>query len=215
MDNKLYRVECEIAGPMALFRQPANGEIHQSYPVPTPSAAKGILESVAYLARGVQFIPYEIVICNPIQFSPAPFVTNSYEPFRKSDNAAAGNAQQIFSAPLVNVRYVIRAYCRNTEVPAFGINPAHHLQDLFNRRLKKGQCFRTPCLGWAEFTPSYFGVVRNDAKPCESINMVIPALLANPHVDDEEKKYLRNVKVEKGVVTFNLAATLSTEKVAV
>ena len=36
-------------------------------------------------------------------------------------------------------------------------SPGHAYQEMFNRRLLRGQSYMTPFLGWSEFTLSYFG----------------------------------------------------------
>ena len=57
-------------------------------------------------------------------------------------------------------------------------NPRHHLQDLFARRLRGGQCHRTPCLGWSEFTCSYWGPFRTDLTEVDtSMSIEIPSML--------------------------------------
>ena len=45
-----------------------------------------------------------------------------------------------------------------------GDNPCHALQTMFLRRLSKGQCHKTPTLGWNEFVPSYWGTIRDNDK---------------------------------------------------
>ena len=56
-------------------------------------------------------------------------------------------------------------------------SPGHAYGDIFNRRLKRGQCFTIPFLGWKEFGPSYFGTFRETTKVQSDINMVIPSML--------------------------------------
>lgn len=34
------------------------------------------------------------------------------------------------------------------------LDVSHYSKDLFDRRLKQGRCFRTPCRGWRELTCS-------------------------------------------------------------
>ena len=46
-----YLIQLEVSGPLAMYARPDTGGSPTSYPVPTWSAAKGLLESIAYLAR--------------------------------------------------------------------------------------------------------------------------------------------------------------------
>ena len=46
MKQKVYQIEMEIAGPTALFARPDSGDSPVSFPAPTPSAVRGIFESI-------------------------------------------------------------------------------------------------------------------------------------------------------------------------
>lgn len=57
-------------------------------------------------------------------------------------------------------------------------SPGHAYQEIFNRRLTRGQSFASLSLGWREFTPSYFGPFREGTKVCSEIpDIVIPSML--------------------------------------
>ena len=51
-DSGRYSVAMEVAAPLAIFTRPDTGGAPSSYPVPTWSAAKGILESIETARRG-------------------------------------------------------------------------------------------------------------------------------------------------------------------
>ena len=53
------------------------------------------------------------------------------------------------------------------------VNHSHSLQAQFNRRLSKGQNYRTPCLGWSEFLVSYVGPCRDNTAPVEDTNITL------------------------------------------
>ena len=63
------------------------------------------------------------------------------------------------------------------------MGPAHDLaghayQEMFNRRLLRGQSYMTPFLGWSEFTLSYFGPFRETTKVCKELpDIHIPSML--------------------------------------
>ncbi|MDR3567224.1 MAG: hypothetical protein P4L43_04275 [Syntrophobacteraceae bacterium] len=87
------------------------------------------------------------------------------------------------------------------------INARHHLQDLFNRRLKRGQCFRTPCLGWSEFTCSYWGPFRDGITEIDAaLSMEIPSMLIavwnSPSSGAYEPRFDQNIRVVEGVLEY-------------
>ena len=89
------------------------------------------------------------------------------------------------------------------------INPRHHLQDLFNRRLKRGQCFRTPCLGWSEFTCSYWGPYRYGITEVDAaLSLEIPWMLLcvwnNPSAGSYKPMFDQNVQIVGGVLEYKI-----------
>ena len=56
--------------------------------------------------------------------------------------------------------------------------PGHAYQEMFFRRLKRGQSYATLSLGWSEFTPSYFGPFRAATQVCTELpDICIPSML--------------------------------------
>lgn len=51
-----YRIVMEIAGPFAMWARPDTGSTPTSYPIPTWSVAKGILEAIAFFRNGRAWI---------------------------------------------------------------------------------------------------------------------------------------------------------------
>jgi len=201
----LREVSFEIAGPAAMFTRPDTGATPISYPVPTYSAVKGMFEAVA--RRGRAYIsPTRVEICEPIRYES--YITNYGGPLRKPEQIRKGNNYQLLATILVDVRY--RAY-GVVEVTGSGvgrINPGHALEDIFQRRLRNGQCFYIPCLGWKEFIPSYFGPLRTDSRPDESLDLIIPSLLYSvfdsPTNGEVKPSYRRNVRVQHGVLRYEV-----------
>jgi CRISPR-associated protein Cas5d len=84
---------------------------------------------------------------------------------------------QLFATVLSGVCYRLHGEVVGVRRPG-PVNPRHHLQDLFNRRLVRGQCYRTPCLGWSEFTCSYWGPFRPEVTEVDSdLSLEIPSML--------------------------------------
>ena len=57
-------------------------------------------------------------------------------------------------------------------------SPGHAYQEIFNRRLSRGQSYATLSLGWSEFTVSYFGPFRDTSHVCTELpDIHIPSML--------------------------------------
>jgi CRISPR-associated protein Cas5d len=161
-----YAINMEIAGPFAIWSRPDTGATPTSYPIPTWSAVKGIFESVAFFNDGSAWIcPTKVQICKPkgrpggeINFQR---YTNNYRGPLKNKKKANF---QFSSLILADVCYRIFATIENGSGQHLrhGNNPCHALQAIFKRRLLKGQCHKTPSLGWNEFVASYWGPFRDN-----------------------------------------------------
>src|SRR5690606_24157648 len=109
----------EVAGPLAMFARPDTGGTPTSYPVPTWSAVKGLLECIAYLNEGAWFCPTHVEVCRR-KDSPGGrvhfqrYATNYGGPERKGDlfrkgTAAGGSSMQVFATVLADVCYRLHA----------------------------------------------------------------------------------------------------------
>jgi CRISPR-associated protein Cas5d len=191
-----YSVQLEVAGPLAMFARPDTGGTPTSYPVPTWSSAKGIFESIAFFADGAAWIcPTKVEVCRKKsedsagrpsfhQVGRVPFqryTTNYGGPLRKTSlfgkgTAPGGSSMQLFATVLSGVCY--RLYGEIGGPRRALVNSRHHLQELFNRRLERGQCHRTPCLGWSEFTCSYWGPFRfKETEVDVDLSLELPSML--------------------------------------
>lgn len=164
-----YEVAMEIAGPLAMWSRPDTGSAPTSYPIPTWSAAKGIFESIAFFSNGSAWIrPIKVEICRPLgteglgEIPYQKYTTNYGGPLRDSASRKKGNNFQLSAIVAANVCYRLHGVVENSSGRKMrrGDNPCHQLQAIFLRRLAKGQCYKTPCLGWNEFTPDYWGPIR-------------------------------------------------------
>lgn len=219
---KEYHVACEIAGRHALFTDPSTGDSPGSYPVPTASAVCGIFSAVNW-GPAVTIVPQKVEICSPIRFEN--YITNYGGPLRPSGSISSYNNYQLLASILVDVCYKLYASVRplrkNREMMTEGARrwdanttaPGHAYKAIFERRLKRGQFFHTPCLGWKEFVPSYFGPLREATSPCKEINFVIPSLLMSVFPDGYASKprflFAQNVEVREGVMLYPWQEVLS------
>lgn len=210
---KPYPISLEISGPTAMWTRPDTGDAPVSYPVPTWSAAKGIFESIVRLET-VEIVPTMVEICAPIVYHN--YVTNYGGPLRNSDAMKKGNSYQLLATVLINVCYRLYAeimpaeHNRPLSEKALqqknkGFNDRHACQEIFNRRLKQGQCHDIPFLGWREFAPDYFGPFRESTR-VEEHKETLPSFLFDvfdsvgnikpTYVPDEENRTIINGRLK-------------------
>jgi CRISPR-associated protein Cas5d len=168
-------LEMRVWGDLACFTRPELKVERVSYPVMTPSAARGLLEAVfwkpefRWLVREIwvlQSIRYLPIMRNEVNSRASYQAARSWEPgegyFAEADRA------QRHTLMLRDVEYVIRA---DVEVrPGIDADPAKY-RDQFWRRVDRGACAYSPYLGTRECIAS-FGRRRPDDKPIpESIDL--------------------------------------------
>lgn len=220
-----YPVQLEVAGPLAMFARPDTGGTPTSYPVPTWSAAKGLFESIAFFADGAAWIcPTHVEVCRRVgEAGGRPrfqrYTTNYGGPLRKAGLmskglASGGSSMQLFATILSDVCYRLHGVV--VGAASLGpVNRRHHLQDLFVRRIRRGQCFRTPCLGWSEFTCAYWGPFREGATEVDdSLELAVPSMLMSVWQDavtpvDTPAEYTpefgRDMRIRRGVLHYGIA----------
>jgi CRISPR-associated protein Cas5d len=178
-------VQLKVWGDFACFTEPSLRVERVSYPVMTPSAARGILESIFWKPQ-IRFEIDRILVLRPIQFvsvrrneiqntvsvrgsagvsawmkdpsSFTPYLVDS----AGRDDVQGENRTQRNSVILREVAYVIQArlIVRN---PTPEDNPRKY-EEMFTRRTSSGQCFRQPCLGIREFA-AHFSLPDGDEAP--------------------------------------------------
>ena len=167
-------VQVEVWGDYACFTRPEMKTERVSYDVITPSAARGLLESI-YWHPGLKWVVDRIHVCCPIRFtnirrnevkdkiSARTVKTVMDRGHGELYIAASDSIQQRAAMVLKDVRYVIDAHFEMTPNAAPGDNPGK-FQDIIQRRLKRGQCYSMPYLGTREF-PAHFRQC-NALPPC-------------------------------------------------
>lgn len=200
MSIKHYPIRLEIAGPTAMWTRPDTGDAPTSYPAPTFSASKGLFESVLWL-RSTEVVPTKVEICAPVVYHA--FTTNYGGPLRESAQIKNGNNYQSIATVLINVCYRIYAEVHRSSGSHpdrwAAVNGPHAYQEMFEHRLARGQTWRTPCLGWQEFVPSYLGPFRDATRVQESESQTIASLL---HRVFPQPEFRQNVRIEKGVLNY-------------
>lgn len=158
-------IQVEVWGDYALFTRPEMKTERVSYDVMTPSAARGLLESI-YWHPGMKWRIDRIHVCSPIRFTnirrnevkDTISARNVKTVMEKGKGelylATPESIQQRAAMVLRNVHYVIDAHFDLTESAVPGDN-AGKFQDIIKRRLERGQCYSMPYFGTREF-PAHF-----------------------------------------------------------
>jgi CRISPR-associated protein Cas5d len=158
-------VEVKVWGDYACFTRPEMKVERVSYEVMTPSAARGVLESIFWKPE-FQWRVREIRVLKPIRyFSLRRNEVNSravYSTARRWMDEGGGyyadeDRAQRHTLGLRDVAYVIVAdVALRSDVP----DDLAKYRDQFRRRVERGQCYSTPYLGCREFAANF-------AKPTE------------------------------------------------
>ena len=154
----------EVWGLTACFTRPEMKTERVSYDVPTPSAARGMIESI-YYHPGLKWTIDRIWVLNPIQFMnlrrnevsskiSASNVMQEANGGKRSCIVTTQDIQQRATMMLKNVRYVIEAHFDMTDKANASDNPGK-FQDIVKRRLRKGACYAAPYLGTRECTAHF------------------------------------------------------------
>lgn len=151
----------DVRGKYALFSRPEFKVERVSYDCMTPSAARGVLEAV-FWHPGMKFKIDRIHVLNEIKFAnirrnevKAKISAQNVQKVMRQGGgelylATSENIQQRAAMVLKDVRYVIEAHFVMTYQANSTDNEAK-FHDIFQRRLKKGQCYHMPYLGCREF----------------------------------------------------------------
>ncbi|MBI2236670.1 MAG: type I-C CRISPR-associated protein Cas5 [Magnetospirillum sp.] len=159
-------IQVKVWGDYALFSRPEFSTERASYEVMTPSAARGIVESLHW-KPAIRWVIDRIRVLRPIRF-------DTIRRNEVASKASYGNArqaargerpppyiiadddrQQRAALVLRDVAYVIDAHFEMTARAGRDDNPGKHA-DMARRRIEKGQCAWQPSLGTREFT-CFFG----------------------------------------------------------
>ena len=145
----------KVEGELACFTRPEMKVERVSYPVATPTAARGILEAIFWKPEFVWQVD-EIQVLKPVRYTS--FVRNEINSrqtaptarrWQREDTgfAAVEHRAQRHTLALRDVAYIIKA---QVVVKSDADNPAKY-RDQFRRRVNSGRCFATPYLGCREF----------------------------------------------------------------
>lgn len=159
LDKEIIRLK--VTGDFACFTRPDLKVERMSYPCMTPSAARGILEAILWKPE-FQWYVRRIIVLKPVQF-----VSIKRNEISKKQNPKGEpieiteNRVQRNSIVLKDVGYIIEAsvfvdekYIEKTKSSEHPITVKKY-RTMFERRVKKGQCWHQPCLGTREFAADF------------------------------------------------------------
>jgi len=151
-------VQVKVWGDYACFSRPEFKVERVSYPVITPSAARGVLEAIFWKPE-FRYQIREIGVLKP--GSQASILRNEISD-RQGNNPlfVEEKRQQRASLILSDVEYLIRA---DIMLSPHISGPVYGYRDQFNRRLERGQYHHTPYLGTREFAAFFEHPGKNES----------------------------------------------------
>ena len=200
----------EFWGPLACFTRPEMKTERVSYDVPTPSAVRGMIESI-YYHPGMRWIIDRIWVLNPIRFTnvrrnevKSKILESNI--LKEANGGEQGgivttqDIQQRAAMMLKDVHYVVEAHFEMTDKANASDNPGK-FQDIITRRLKKGSCYSIPYFGCRECT-AHFALWEERDVPSIDENRDFGFMLYDmdySNIDDIEPMFFR-AKMEHGVI---------------
>jgi CRISPR-associated protein Cas5d len=168
--SKPFRLK--VYGENACFTRPEMKVERVSYDVMTPSAARGILESILW-KPAIQWTILQIDVLNPIQWTSlrrneigSVISSQNIKTAMKKSMGRLGmyienERQQRAALLLKKVAYIIHSEFELTEKtgPDDSISKFEHM---FIRRARKGQCYHRPYFGCREFPVCFEFIDRNE-----------------------------------------------------
>ncbi len=193
-------IEVQVWGGYACFTRPEFKVERVSYPLMTPSAARGLLEAI-YWKPQFRWQVREIAVLKPLRY----FSVMRNELDSKGSLPETGKIQlyntsahrtQRHTLALRDVSYRIKAEMLLT--PG-SLHPIYKHYQIFQRRLRRGACYTRPYLGCREFA-AYFGPP-NDTIPVdwsEDLGLMLHDLDFNP--DGSGLPRFFPARIERGVL---------------
>lgn len=158
-----YGFKIIVEGDYACFTRPELKVERVSYDVPTPGALEGMLKSI-YWKPSIKYVIDKIVVFNPINFTnirrnevkekvklnevKSQMNRNGGNPSIYTDSVRTQRAAMV----LKNVKYGVEFHFELTNIKNEREEDGDNKHfNIIKRRLEKGQFYRVPCLGCAEF----------------------------------------------------------------
>lgn len=155
LDERVVRVK--VTGDYACFTRPDLKVERMTYPCMTPSAARGILDSILWKPE-FQWYVRRIIVLNPVRFLS---VKRNEIKTKQGKNPIVIEEKRVQrnSVILRDVAYIIEAsiFMKDATKQMFEkyVGMTEKNEGMFPRRVRKGQCWRRPYLGTREFSAEF------------------------------------------------------------
>ena len=203
------RMMVKVFGDFACFTRPDLKVERMSYPCMTPSAARGILDSILWKPEFKWYVR-RILVLKPVSYfsvkrnelnSKQGAVPLDIDTMEKTPDGKYKSKYrtQRSSVVLRDVSYVIEASIFQDSFDAQ--NPPVKYVEMFRRRVRKGQCFRRPYLGTREFSSDFEAASAADTPISDTIpigSLFYDMFYTNK--GEPEPLYAYNVAVRNGVL---------------
>jgi len=200
-------VRVKVWGYLACFTRPECKNERYSYECPTPSSTRGIYDSILWKPEMTWRIR-KIIILNPIQTIKLKRnevkIEASVASFRNGKDirpilvgAGSDNATPRQTVALKDVAYIIEAE-PEMRVHTESDNPTKFMA-MFNRRVEKGQCFRSPFFGCREFK-AFFGPPTGDEQPIPLTKDLGRMFYDNVYAAEGKKAIFFNAELKNGIL---------------
>lgn len=156
-----YPIIVRFKGRLASFSRPEFKTEKLTYPVPTFSALRNMLQAI-YWHPGFNYIPVACGIVNPIEYQS--IATNGVKEIKK----ALAGGHIILRSPsdvlqrtqtyIVNPDYVVVAFLASRPAEMKEGDSFKKFEGIINNRLKKGSCAYQPVLGMRECSANFYPV---------------------------------------------------------
>ena len=156
LDERIVKVKVE--GRFACFTRPDLKVERMTYPCMTPSAARGILDSILWKPE-FQWYVRKIIVLKPVRFCTIKRNEINTKQGRSPIVIEEKRAQRN-SVVLKDVAYIIETSIFQKQIsdknkPEKYMGMEVGKEGMFPRRVKKGQCWRRPYFGVREFSAEF------------------------------------------------------------
>ncbi len=205
LDDRVVKVK--VAGDYACFTRPDLKVERMTYPCMTPSAARGVLDSILWKPE-FQWYVRRILILKPVRFVT---IKRNEIKSKQGDTPILIEERRVQrnSVVLRDVVYIIEASVyqpkpddKNKPEKYIGRKDIDADHDgIFTRRLKKGQCWRRPYLGTREFAAEFMEPDGDEVPIDETmpIGSMLFDIFYDPH-GKPEPVFFHDVAVRQGTL---------------
>ena len=163
----------QVQGELACFTSPSKVE-RDSYPIITPSAGRGVIDSILW-KPAIRWVISKVYVLNPIKYT----TIRRNELNKRPNKFGEADRDLRTTRALRDVNYILEVYFYMTDLAGKEDNVKKFV-DMFERRMSQGQSYYDPFLGCREF-PAQVTMFKGD--PVDAIRLAgEEGLLKTPQV---------------------------------